>query len=132
MTEILEKLITCCVPKINQKFVKDLIKNEEFHYIEPRHKSEFIDNMWILGTAIHDCKYIEIDYGRTKDFSVAAYDAYFCFRFFICGNDPGYRRDITDVSNSSCNCCDTFASFDGSSCNSIQQNQKKYRRFFLC
>ncbi len=67
MTEILEKLITCCVPKINQKFVKDLIKNEEFHYIEPRHKSEFIDNMWILGTAIHDCKYIEIDYGRTKD-----------------------------------------------------------------
>ena len=46
MVSMLDKLITCCVPKKNQKLVKDLIANEEFHYIEPRHKSEFTDKMW--------------------------------------------------------------------------------------
>lgn len=45
MTGMLEKLITCCVLKSNQKLVKDMISNEEFHYVEPRHKSEFIDLM---------------------------------------------------------------------------------------
>ena len=45
MTEMLDKLITCCVPKSNQKLVKDLISNEEFHYVEPRHKTRFIDTI---------------------------------------------------------------------------------------
>ena len=39
MTDILKRLIECCVPKSNQKLVSDLIRNEEFHYIEPRHKT---------------------------------------------------------------------------------------------
>ncbi len=67
MTGMLDKLITCCVPKINQKRVRDLIKNEEFHYVEPRHKSEFIDQMWELGQAISESRFIEVDYYRTKD-----------------------------------------------------------------
>lgn len=67
MTEMMDKLIECCVPKDNQKFVQDLILNEEFHYIEPRHKSVFIDKMWIVGQAIHGNKIIEIDYLRMKD-----------------------------------------------------------------
>ena len=62
MTEMLDKLITCCVPKKNQKLVKDLISNEAFHYIEPRHKSEFIDKMWDIGQAIRNSQYIEIKY----------------------------------------------------------------------
>lgn len=67
MVEMLDKLITCCVPKSNQKLVKDLISNEEFHYVEPRHKSEFIDKMWEIGQAVHESRYIEIDYCRMKD-----------------------------------------------------------------
>ena len=70
MVELLDKLVTCCVPKVNQKLVKELILNEEFHYVEPRHKTRFIETMWEIGTAIHECKYIEIDYFRTKDKSV--------------------------------------------------------------
>ena len=62
MTEMLDKLITCCVPEKNQKLVKDLISNEAFHYIEPRHKSEFIDKMWDIGQAIRNKQYIEIKY----------------------------------------------------------------------
>ena len=54
MVEMLDKLITCCVSKKNQKLVKDLIANEEYHYIEPRHKSEFIDKMWGIGQAVRN------------------------------------------------------------------------------
>lgn len=67
MSDVLSKLISCCVPKKNQKLVIDLISNEEFHYVEPRHKTEFLDTMWDLGQAIRNCRYIEIDYERTKD-----------------------------------------------------------------
>lgn len=67
MEEILGKLISCCVPEQNQKLVKDLIINEEFHYVEPRHRTKFIDKLWELGQAIRQCHYLEIDYYRTKD-----------------------------------------------------------------
>ena len=67
MVEMLDKLISCCVPKVNQKRVKELIQNEEFHYVEPRHKTKFIDTMWDLGQAISESRYIEIDYYRTRD-----------------------------------------------------------------
>lgn len=62
MKGMLDKLIDCCVPKANQKLVRDLIKNEEFHYIEPHHKTVFIDRMWEIGKAIQENRYIEIKY----------------------------------------------------------------------
>ena len=67
MEGMLDKLVDTCVPKTNQKLVKELILNEEFHYIEPRHKSVFIDKMWEIGQAINANKFIEVDYKRTKD-----------------------------------------------------------------
>lgn len=62
MVGMLDKLITCCVPKNNQSLVQELIRNEEFHYVEPRHKSEFIDRLWEIGQAIRNSQYIEIKY----------------------------------------------------------------------
>lgn len=67
MQEMLDKLISCCVPKRNQKIVKELIANEEFHYVEPRHQSHFLDTLWDIGQAIRNCNYIEVDYERIKD-----------------------------------------------------------------
>ena len=67
MTGMLQRMIDCCVPKSNQKLVKDLISNEEFHYVEPRHKTEFLDTMWDIGQAIWSSKYIEIEYTRMMD-----------------------------------------------------------------
>lgn len=67
MTGMLQRMIDCCVPKSNQKLVKDLISNEEFHYVEPRHKTEFLDTMWDIGQAIRSSKYIEIEYTRMMD-----------------------------------------------------------------
>ena len=62
MTDILDKLIECCVPLENQR----VILNEEFHYIEPQHKTVFIDKMWNIGQAIREHQYIEIEYKKMK------------------------------------------------------------------
>ena len=67
MLLLLDQLGECCVPQTNQKAVMDLISNEEFHYVEPRHHTVFIDKLWTLGQAIRASQYIEIDYMRTKD-----------------------------------------------------------------
>lgn len=67
MEEMLEKLITRSVPKENQVAVKELIKNEEFHYVELRHHTKFIDRMWDIGQAIREHRYIEIKYQKLGD-----------------------------------------------------------------
>lgn len=67
MMRMLDKLIECCVPPENQKLVSELIANERYHYIEPQHHKVFIDKMWLIGQAIHEKRYIEITYERTKD-----------------------------------------------------------------
>ncbi|MCI8800276.1 MAG: WYL domain-containing protein [Lachnospiraceae bacterium] len=67
MVEMLDKLIACCVPESNRKLVQELIRNESFHYVEPRHKSKFIDRMWELGQAVRENRYVEIEYYRLKD-----------------------------------------------------------------
>ena len=108
MTAILDKLIECCVPKANQKLVADLIRNEEFHYVEPRHKTVFIDKMWTLGQAIRDCQYIQIDYERTKDHSIVTRklkpvailfsEYYFYLTAFI--DDPKVQQDFEVLNDS--------------------------------
>lgn len=67
MMDILEKLIRCCVPESNRKLVRDLIGNEAFHYVEPRHRSSFTDRLWEIGKAIQESRCIEMEYYRTKD-----------------------------------------------------------------
>lgn len=62
MESMLSKMIESCVPETNQKIVSELIKNEAFHYIEPRHKTVFIEKMWDIGQAIQQNLYIEIKY----------------------------------------------------------------------
>lgn len=61
---ILEKLISCCVPPDNRRQVTDLIANEKYHYVEPRHKKEILEKMWNLSAAIRARKEIKITYMR--------------------------------------------------------------------
>lgn len=108
MTEMLDKLISCCVPKANQQLVNDLISNEAFHYVEPMHKTKFIDTMWDIGQAIRGCNYIEVDYTRMKDKAVVKRklkpvaimfsEYYFYLTAFI--DDENVRKDF-DVINDS-------------------------------
>lgn len=72
MSKVLDKMISCCVPENNQKVVKELISNEKFHYVEPRHKTEFLNLMWDIGLAIRGSFYIEMDYERVKDKAVVS------------------------------------------------------------
>ena len=65
MTDMLDRLVECCVPAENRKLVNDLITNERYHYIELQHKKVFIDKMWQIGIAIHETRNIEITYERT-------------------------------------------------------------------
>lgn len=32
----------CCVSEVSQKRVLDLIRNEEYHYVEPQHKTNAV------------------------------------------------------------------------------------------
>ena len=108
MTGMLDKLISCCVPKANQQLVNDLISNEAFHYVEPKHKTKFIDKMWDIGQAIRGCNYIEVDYIRMKDKAVVKRklkpvaimfsEYYFYLTAFI--DDEDVRKDF-DVINDS-------------------------------
>lgn len=62
MDNLLNKLIDCCVPAENRKRVNELISNEKFHYIQPKHGKRFIETMWNIGTAIQENRVISFDY----------------------------------------------------------------------
>ncbi len=108
MTDMLERLILCCVPRENQKVVKELIRNEEFHYVEPRHGIRFLDIMWDIGQAVRNCQYIEMEYGRikggkvvhrkVKPVAIMFSEYYFYLTAFI--DDEEVRKDF-DVINDS-------------------------------
>lgn len=66
MSDLLNRLVSCCAPRNNQKLVKDLISNELFHYIELQHRTSFLDTMWEIAQTIRNCQYIEIEYGKIK------------------------------------------------------------------
>lgn len=108
MTGMLERLIDCCVPKSEQRQIKDLIENEEYHYIELQHKSVFIDKMWEIGLAVRENRYLEFEYRRSKDNAVVKRrvqpvailfsEFYFYLTAFI--EDEAIRADF-DVLNDS-------------------------------
>lgn len=66
MSDLLDRLVSCCAPRSNQKLVKELISNEMLHYIELQHRTPFLDTMWKIAQAIHSCQYIEIEYRKNK------------------------------------------------------------------
>lgn len=66
MDRILEKLLSCCVSRKNLLVVKELISNEAYHYVEPRHRRKVLDKLWDIGMAIKECRVIEITYKKRK------------------------------------------------------------------
>lgn len=67
MIGILDKLVSCSVPKKNQKAVNELLSNEKYHYIEPHHGKRFLDKMWKIGQAIRESRVIRINYQKLKN-----------------------------------------------------------------
>lgn len=67
ISDMLKRLIDNCTPRDSQQAVLELINNELFHYVEPRHHMHCLDMIWDLGQAIRNHQYIEISYQRTVD-----------------------------------------------------------------
>lgn len=66
MLPILDKLVEGCVPKENQRLVKELLSNEKFLYVEPHHGKPILPGLWDLGQAIQGHKVLEIEYQKLK------------------------------------------------------------------
>ena len=108
MSDILGRLVSCCVPKSSQKAVQELIRNEEFHYVELKHRTRFLEKLWEIGQAAINCRYIEMEYQRTKDkalvkrkvkpLAIMFSEYYFYMAAFI--EDEAVRKDF-DVINDS-------------------------------
>lgn len=64
ITPILEKLLNNCVPKSKQGTFKELISNELFHYVEPRHGKHFVESLWEIGEAVSGHRVMEINYEK--------------------------------------------------------------------
>lgn len=71
MDRILRKLLSCCVSRKNFQVVKELIANESFHYVEPRHRRNVLDKLWDIGTAVKECRIIKITYNKRNGESVS-------------------------------------------------------------
>lgn len=67
MERIMEKILLSSVPAESQKMICELVSNELFHYVEPRHGIDVTDRLWEIGEAIRQNHYIEISYQRSKD-----------------------------------------------------------------
>ncbi len=74
ISAILDKIISGCVPQQNMKLVSDLISNEKYHYVQPRHSTAVLKKLWKLGEHIKNRDYLEIKYyrqGETKSQAVS-------------------------------------------------------------
>ena len=67
MLPIVDKLMSCCVPAESKNAVRELMANEEFHYIEPHHHRRLLDGLWEIGQAVKNQQVMEIVYERSKD-----------------------------------------------------------------
>jgi len=66
MEKIISDLINACLPAAERKKMKDLVNNEIFHYVEPRHGKILVDIIWELGTAVYSQKKIQLKYQKTN------------------------------------------------------------------
>lgn len=64
MSAILDKLLQGCVPVQKRKTVAQLIGNEAFHYVEPRHGTLLTERLWDLGNAVQQSFLLELEYTK--------------------------------------------------------------------
>lgn len=103
MKDILYTVIDCCANDSEHKLLRNLISNEMFHYVELQDITELDYTLWDIGQAILACRYIEIDYLRTKDkkvvkrrlmpLAIMFSEYYFYLTAFI--DDKSVKKDFT-------------------------------------
>jgi predicted DNA-binding transcriptional regulator YafY len=72
LEKIITDLIDACLPASEKKKMRDLVLNELFHYVEPKHGKKLINTIWELGTAVYFHHRIQMEYQKVNgDISVA-------------------------------------------------------------
>ena len=66
MEKIISDLINACLPAGERKKMKDLVGNEVYHYVEPRHGKILVDTIWELGTAVYSQRKIQLNYQKAN------------------------------------------------------------------
>lgn len=100
--QIIPELIHACLPEGERMKMEGLIRNELFHYVEPRHGKQLIDTIWELGSAVQQHKIVHLEYQKTngeisvadiKPVGIMCSEYYFYLIAYIGDNDekhPGY------------------------------------------
>lgn len=82
-----------------RRFIRDMVKNEQFHYVEPRHGRKLTATVWELSRLIRDRAVIEFVYTRqdgergpraVKPVSIMFSEFYFYLIAFIVGRADEY------------------------------------------
>lgn len=66
MSPIVEKLLTTAVSRGDQLFIRDLLLNEWFNYVEPSHKTPILETLLAISKAIKAQRIIKISYKKTS------------------------------------------------------------------
>lgn len=102
MEIIITGLVGACLPSEERKKMDDLLKNEIFHYVEPRHGKALTHAVWELGTAVYQHRIIQMEYQKIsgdiskvsiKPMGIIGSEYYFYLIAYIGDKDkkyPGY------------------------------------------
>lgn len=66
MNAVIRKILNSCLSPADKKVVRDLVNNEVWNYVEPRHGKKLIERIWDLGNCIHRHRIIELEYRKTN------------------------------------------------------------------
>jgi len=66
MKRIIDNLIDTCLPAAERRKLSELIRNELFHYVEPRHGKELINLIWKLGSAVYSHRKVSLEYQKVN------------------------------------------------------------------
>lgn len=102
MEKIITDLIETCLPVDERKKMKELLRNELFNYVEPRHGKSLIHSVWELGGAVYQHRTIQMEYQKAsgeisktmiKPVGIMGSEYYFYLIAYIGDKDkdyPGY------------------------------------------
>ncbi|MCD7818923.1 MAG: WYL domain-containing protein [Lachnospiraceae bacterium] len=99
MERIIEELIEACLPPNERKKMSELVRNELFHYVEPRHGQYLTDRIWALGTAVYQHFSVDLEYqkangeitnARIKPVGIMYSEFYFYLIAYVGDSDKKY------------------------------------------
>lgn len=102
MKILMGKLVDATLPASEKKMMKELTGNELYHYVEPRHGKNLVNNVWELGKAITRTKVVKLEYMKAdgeksirlvKPVAIMNSEFYFYLIAYIGDNDkkhPGF------------------------------------------